>query len=520
MCIRDRNRDTRSEALDAARDIWAALGAPDISDDEAQTILSAVGYVADDSLLANIRTLTRGSFYQRLAAESQQRVERLVPMILVLAKNNETPGIVVSRMLALVRAVAGRSGYLQALSDQPEALEHLIKLFSQSSWLAGFVARQPIVIDELLTQAEIHTDAGAVFAETNAFAERLRDTPLDVQMDRFRQFRQAREMRIACKQLDGSLTLMEVSDQLSWLAESIIAGVITLVLNPLEERYGQPTFRHNDETVSSHAGVIAYGKLGGQELGFGSDLDLVFVHDSKGSAQTTNGKKSIDNAMFYARLTQKFVHFMSTNTPAGILYEIDLRLRPNGSSGVLVSGLDAYAEYQQSDAWVWEHQALMRARMVYGNKALQARFDAIRKQVLAKPRPKSELRNAVAEMRERMRQAFGTTSPGQMHLKQDAGGIADIEFIVQYLVLAHAQKHDELLAYTDNVRVLGAVQDLRLLPAAECQTLRTAYLSLRERLHRRALEEVGAVVPLDNELATIIESVTALRMRILGEETL
>jgi len=341
---------------------------------------------------------------------------------------------------------------------------------------------------------------------------------LDVQMDSVRQYRQAREMRIACAQLDGSLTLMQVSDQLSWLAESIIEGVVALVRPPLVERFGNPGYSTATlERVQSHAGVLAYGKLGGLELGFSSDLDLVFVHDSAGSRQMTDGLKPVENAVFYARLAQKFVSFMSTKTPAGLLYEIDLRLRPNGSSGVLVTGIDSFAAYQQSDAWTWEHQALMRARMVLGDDTLRARFDVVRQQILARERPSEELKSDVAKMRERMRSALGNTKPGLMHLKQDAGGVADIEFIVQYLVLAHSKTHPELLEYTDNIRVLNTVESLQLIPSADCQTLRNSYLSLRERLHRRALDEASALVPVDDELEALSAKVCALRVHILGE---
>ena len=508
---------TRHAELEKARDIWVALGTPTIDDEAAQALLQSAGFEVNESLLANIRTLTRSSFYQRLAAESQQRVERLVPLILVLVKDTEMPGQTLERMLALVKAVAGRSGYLQVLCDQPEALEHLIKLFSQSSWLAGFVVRQPIVIDELLTRSALHPDENAVFAEMNDCVARWQDNTLDMQMDLLRHFRQAREMRIACAQLDGSLTLMQVSDQLSWLAESIIAGVIALVIKPLQERFGLPTYQADGEIHFSQVGVIAYGKLGGLELGFSSDLDLVLLHDSQGSAQLTDGQKSIDNTVFYARLTQKFVHFMGTNTPAGKLYEIDLRLRPNGTSGVLVSGIDAYANYQQSEAWTWEHQALMRARMVFGDNTLRNRFARLREQVLTTQRPAAELRVEVAVMRERMRLALGNSHKGHMHLKQDAGGIADIEFIVQYLVLAHSHQHPVLLAYTDNVRVLDAVEQLQVLPAEQCQALRTAYLALRDRLHRQALDEAGPVVSLDTGLSALCNAVTTLRVRILGE---
>lgn len=502
--------------LEEARDLWAALGAESTDDESMSVLLRDAGYEPNDSLLTRIRVLCGGSFYQRLAAGSQQRLESIVPLVLLFAKETHRPATTLERMLELIRAVAGRAGYLQVLCDRPEALKHLLSLFSKSRWLAGFVVRQPIVIDELLTQVPLQHNVVAVINETQEFVQRLQKSELDVQMDSLRHYRQARQMRIAAAQLDGSLSLMQVSDQLSWLAQAIIEGVILLVKSALVERFGEPGYQLDGETQTSHVGVLAYGKLGGLELGFGSDLDLVFVHDSHGTRQLTQGKKQIENAVFYARLAQKFVHFMSTTTPAGVLYEIDLRLRPNGSSGVLVTGIDAFAQYQQSEAWTWEHQALMRARMVIGHPDLCSRFAHIRQQILGRPRPPEELRVTVSEMRERMRQSLGNTKAGLMHLKQDTGGVADIEFIVQYLVLANAHEHPELLIYTDNIRVLECVENLALLSAEDCRILRQSYINLRERLHRLALDENSPLVSMDQSLQALCDSVTHLREKILG----
>ena len=507
---------TSDKALEVEKDVWAALSTESIDEHERAGLLVSAGFVADESLLNSIDTLSRGSFYQRLTAESQSRVERIVPHILVLVKNTQDPTQTLVRMLALVRAVAGRGGYLQVLCDQPQALEHLVTLFSKSSWLAGFVARSPMVIDELLTQPTLAADAQTVFDETRTLVQSLLHSELDVQMDSLRHYRQAREMRIACAQLDGSLSLMQVSDQLSWLAESIIAGVLEIVIASLAKRYGQPGYVINEQTLHSQIGVLAYGKLGGLELGFSSDLDLVFVHDSTGTKQVTDGPKSVDNSFYYAKLAQGFVHFMGTKTPAGMLYEIDFRLRPNGNSGVLVIGIAAFSNYQNSDAWTWEHQALMRARMVFGSEHLRRRFDEIRQQVLTHNRPQAELRLAVANMRERMRCALGNKQPDLMHLKQDDGGVADIEFIVQYLVLAHAKEHPALLTFTDNIRVLDTIEQLALLPAEQCQILRSSYLALRERLHRQALDERSALVPFDDSLCDLKLHVVKLREQVLG----
>lgn len=496
--------------------IWAMLSELDI--DEQRQLLVDEGFDPSDELLAAIESVSRGSFYQRLTAKSQERLERIVPIIIQLARDHDDPSQTLTRALSLVRAVAGRSGYLQVLIDQPTVLHRLVTLFAESRWLANFVLRQPMVIDELLAGPgeNLLTDADAVREESLAQAMRLKDADLDVQMDTLRHYRQGREMRIACAQLDGTLTLMQVSDQLSWLAESLIEAVLMLVETPLNNRHGVAQCNDNGVVRETSVGVVAYGKLGGLELGFGSDLDLVFVHDSMGTQQHTDGEKSVENSVFYARLAQKFVHFMGTTTPAGMLYEIDMRLRPNGSSGVLVTGIEAFANYQQADAWTWEHQALMRARIVLAKPELRLRFNQIRAAVLGLSRSEDELRDAVAKMRERMRDALGSHQEGHMHLKQDAGGVADIEFIVQYLVLANSSKYPQLLTYTDNIRVLDIVEHEQLLDQTDTRLLRDAYLILRERLHRQALQELPPMAPLDEELVRVRDAIVALRTRILG----
>ncbi len=508
--------DADTASIEQAHDLWVALGSETIDDQQRGVLLNNEGFSPDESLLASIATLTRGSFYQHLAADSQLRVERLVPTVLMFAKECDRPGDTLGRVLNFIRAVVGRGGYLQVLNDQPQALQHLLTLFSSSRWIAGFVTSQPIVIDELLTNASLQTDVVSVFKETAEFVERLQGSELDVQMDSLRQYRQTHQMRIACAQLDGSLSVMQVSDQLTWLAESIVSAVLTLVSVPLNDRFGRPGFVDGATRVQSHVGVLAYGKLGGVELGFGSDLDLVFLHDSMGSDQVTDGPKSIDNSLYYAKLAQKFVHFMGTRTPAGILYEIDLRLRPNGSAGVMVSSIESYAKYQGSDAWTWEHQALIRARLIVGDSELQSRFASIRQSVLASKRPLNELKLSVATMRERMRTAHGNNMTGFMDLKQDSGGVADIEFIVQFLVLAYSSEHPELLTYTDNFRILECVEALQFLPVADTKALQSAYLMLRERLHRQALDEQPPLAPMDTALENLAQSVIKLRIKILG----
>ena len=515
----DGQTDAPDPVDNAARDSWAVLSSIELEEQDYADALTAYGFKPTDELMASVASVCRGAYYQRLTARGQERVDEIVPRLMQATRGQSAADEVLSRCLKFVRSVAGRSGYLQALIDKPSALALLVKLFGESLWLANFVTRQPVVLDELLIHGSVEAwpDATSVRKETLSMVARLHDEELDVQMDTLRQFRQAREFRIAIAELTGELPLMKVSDQLTWLAESLIEAVLLLVEKPLREKHGEPQCLVDGKPAPTDVGVIAYGKLGGIELGFGSDLDLVFVHSSYGDRQQTSGEKPVDNSVYYVRLAQKFVHFMTTATPAGILYEIDLRLRPNGSSGMLVTGIETFEGYQRGDAWTWEHQALMRARIVVSGPSLSKQFDQLRRVVLGQPRSPDELREAVSAMRKRMRDALGSAESDRMHLKQDDGGVADIEFVVQYLVLANAAEHPTLLTYTDNVRVLESVNALGLVTEDVAKQLTNCYLELRARLHRRALQECDAVVPYDRQLKEIVTTVVAIREEILGK---
>jgi len=524
--------DTFRRTLDAHRDVVSrnfavvlgeagtsepAVGAIEEGDAGAGAArwLERFGIEATPALTERLLGLAGGPFHRRLTARAQGRVEQLLPRLAAAAARSEVPAVALERGLDFVRAVAGRSAYLQALADRPAALARLVRLFDASEWVANLVTRHPIVVDELIGHgaATLFDDARSVREEALAEAARLADADLERQMDALRQFRQVRELRIAAAALDGELPPMQASDRLSWLAEALVAAALELVAVPLRRRYGDAL----PELV-----VVAYGKLGGLELGFGSDLDLVFLRGSEEGGEAA------------ARLVRKFAHFMGTTTPAGRVHEVDLRLRPNGGSGVLVGTLDSFEDYQRSQAWTWEHQALLRARAVYGPEPLKARFEAIRLAVLRLPRDPETVRGEVASMRERMRDALGSGAartpaartpaartpparmPAAMHLKQDAGGIADIEFIVQYLALRHAADAPSLVRFTDNVRVLEEAGRLGLLAPDDVAALRDDYVELRERLHRRALALADAVVPLDPALEALCTRVIGRRERLLG----
>jgi len=309
---------------------------------------------------------------------------------------------------------------------------------------------------------------------------------------------------------------MQVSDQLTWLAEAILGEVLELARAHLVARHGEPSAGPGAAPPSLL--VVGYGKLGGIELAHGSDLDLVFLHDADGALDTT-GDRPISNEQFFIRLGQRMIHMLNTRTVSGVLYEVDMRLRPSGDSGLLVSSLPAFARYQEENAWNWEHQALVRARAVAGSDALAARFAAIRHAILARARDRATLTREVCAMRHRMRTHLGSAAqgrdPGLFDLKQDPGGIVDIEFVVQFLVLAESHRHPELTRWTDNIRILGDLEAAGVLCAEDADVLREAYKDYRMAGHRLQLQRQPALVPMA-EVAPRSAAVTAIWERLMN----
>ncbi|NNL40906.1 MAG: bifunctional glutamine synthetase adenylyltransferase/deadenyltransferase, partial [Desulfobacterales bacterium] len=302
--------------------------------------------------------------------------------------------------------------------------------------------------------------------------------------------------RVAAADVTGSLPLMRVSDNLSYIAETLLNEVVEIAWTYLVEKHGTPTCLLNGKKCDRGFVVIAYGKLGGIELGYASDLDLVFLHaGSKG--QTTGGMRQIDNAQFFSRLGQRVVHILTAHTRAGNLYEIDMRLRPSGSSGVLVSQIESFSDYQHKNAWTWEHQALARARAICGDIHLMEHFNQVQKKVLLLPRDKTKLQGEVCDMRERIRKERLKPKPGIFNIKQGRGGIVDIEFLVQYLVLLNSNKYPELLKFTDNVRQIQSLNETKVIDEYTANLLRHAYLIFRAVAHRFSLQEKPAEVTED-----------------------
>jgi len=521
--------DGEALELQSGNELSAKLDSPD----ELTQWFKGEGY-ADPARLVEAVSSFRGSgFYANLSETARNRVEQLLPQLMQAASRqpqddveseqaqgaNEMRDQTLLRMLELVRAVAGRSGYLQILVERPAALDLLAGLFCRSSWLAGFVTRHPIVIDELLDEQRLQAlpDSQELGAQATQILERLKDQDLEMQMDALRQFKLGNTTRAAVSQLQGLADNEEVSRQLTRIAEAALNASSQLVQVRLHEQYGKPHFKKakQKQPVQSEFAIVAYGKLGSGEMGFGSDLDIVFLHDSEGDDQQTDGERVLENSRYFARAAQKIVHFITTLTPAGALYQIDARLRPNGRAGMLVSSLQSFESYQHEQAWVWEHQALVRARVVVGSESFSERFERVRSSVLSAERDPAETAKAIAEMRTRMASELDQKSGDRFDLKQGRGGLVDIEFIVQYLVLTGANQNPEMLASRDALSLLQRSAALGLLPQPEADSLSEACRMWHDQVHQAALQETSAVVATNPDIERHRGKVTAVWDRIL-----
>ncbi|MFQ6573653.1 bifunctional [glutamate--ammonia ligase]-adenylyl-L-tyrosine phosphorylase/[glutamate--ammonia-ligase] adenylyltransferase [Pseudomonas sp. UM16] len=453
--------------------------------------------------LAGLRASPQLRAMQRLGRE---RLDAFIPRLLAQAVEHADPDLVLERVLPLVEAVARRSAYLVLLTENPGALRRLLTLCAASPWIAEQITRFPLLLDELLNEGRLFSPplAPELAAELRERLTRIPEDDLEQQMEALRHFKLAHNLRVAASEIAGNLPLMKVSDYLTWLAEAILNQVLALAWRQTVARHGQPK-RSDGSLCDPGFIIIGYGKVGGIELGHGSDLDLVFIHDGDPQAET-DGAKPIDSAQFFTRLGQRIIHLLTTQTNSGQLYDVDMRLRPSGASGLLVSSLGAFERYQQNEAWTWEHQALVRARVLAGCPNVGSAFEAVRAQILGQARDLSKLQAEVSEMRAKMRDNLGTKlsaagtagnayEPGvPFDIKQDAGGIVDIEFMVQYAALAWSHDHPELLRWTDNIRILEELEQAGLMPASDAVLLREVYKAFRSAAHRQALQKQAGVI--------------------------
>lgn len=450
--------------------------------------LTELGYENPTSSLGRIAELRGSVRFRRMSASGQARVDRLLPRLLRAAAAFPPAGTTFERLLGLVDSIGRRESYLALLIEFPQALESVARLASLSSWAADYLARHPMLLDELLDPHQLaEPDWTALDARlTTELAEAGGNT--ERQMDLLRNFKHAQTFRLLALDLADAVTLERLSDHLSDLATRILRHVLAIAWTHVRTR-------HRDDP---HFAVIAYGKFGGKELGYASDLDLIFLYRDEAPEAPEN----------YARLAQRINTWLTSFTGAGILYETDLRLRPDGASGLLVSRFDAFESYQRTQAWVWEHQALTRARFVAGDAAIGAAFEQLRIDVLQLPREPEALRKEVLAMRERMRE--GHPNPSSLFdLKHDPGGIIDVEFAVQYLVLAHAREHADLTGNIGNIALLRRAGELLLIDADLATRAGDAYREYRRAQHALRLrgDQYARADPADftAERATVLE---------------
>ncbi|MGL5660017.1 MAG: bifunctional [glutamate--ammonia ligase]-adenylyl-L-tyrosine phosphorylase/[glutamate--ammonia-ligase] adenylyltransferase [Aeromonas sp.] len=496
--------------------LWLDLWRTELDASELSPLLSAQG-VADPSALAGALLRFKEEHHRRqVGPHGRIALAEVMPALLRRVISSAAPAQLFERVCALLTRIFTRSAYLQLLAENPGALHQLVRLCDESALVSEQLARYPILLDELLDPQHLYhpTPLDQYKPQLRQFLLRIPKEDMEQQMEALRQFKQVQLLRIVAADIAGALPLMKVSDHLTWLAEAICEEVVNQAWTQMSERYGVPP----EVAASGQQGfaVIAYGKLGGIELGYSSDLDLVFLH-SGDPHRDTDGRKPIDSRQFYLRLAQRILHLFSTRTQSGILYEIDMRLRPSGDAGLLVSSLGAYQQYQQHDAWTWEHQALVRARAIYGDDGILAEFEQIRRQVLATHRDLPTLACEVRKMRHKMRDHLLQANPALFDLKQSPGGMVDIEFIAQFLVLAHAYREpDALTRWSDNVRIFDECVLVGVLTLAQATSLKQAYLKIRNLGHRLTLSEISRKVSGD-QLQQERGHVLAIWQQLLGQ---
>ncbi|MBR0568538.1 bifunctional [glutamate--ammonia ligase]-adenylyl-L-tyrosine phosphorylase/[glutamate--ammonia-ligase] adenylyltransferase [Azoarcus sp. L1K30] len=453
--------------------IWSGADDTELS----TPALATLGYRDPAAAARRLATIRSSPRYQQLPNKIRGRLDALMPRVLEAAAATPDADVALSRSLDLLEGISKRGAYLALLQQYPQALRRVVDLIGASRWAAQYLGRHPILLDELLDDRNLETapDWDRFAAELAAQLDAI-EPDMERQMDLMREQHHAQSFRLLTQDIAGLLTVEKLADHLSALADAMLALTVPLCWRKIKIRHREtPTFA-----------VISYGKLGGKELGYASDLDIVFIYDDDAP----------EAAEVYTRLAQRINTWLSSRTAAGILFETDLRLRPNGDSGLIACSLESFRKYQMESAWVWEHQALTRARFSAGDPALGAAFEHIRSEVLRMPRDLARLRADVLEMRNKMRDAHAGKS-SQFDLKHDSGGLVDVEFLIQYLVLGYAHTHPELTGNLGNIALLRIAGELRLIPADLAIACGDSYRHLRHLQHRQRLNDLASRVPLE-----------------------
>ncbi|MDD4880283.1 MAG: bifunctional [glutamate--ammonia ligase]-adenylyl-L-tyrosine phosphorylase/[glutamate--ammonia-ligase] adenylyltransferase [Gallionellaceae bacterium] len=463
----------------------------------ARSRLDALGYDDCAAVLERLAALRSSSRYAGLPAVNKTALDGLLPPLIEVAARQANPDDTLTRILTLLEAISRRAPYLLLLREYPQTLAQVARIVGASPWAARYLTNQPHLLDELLDpRALMSTPDWSLLRDELKSRLAAFDGDLERQMDELRHFKQSETFRLLAQDLAGMWTLEHLSDQLAALADLLLAQTLELVWADLPRKHcARPAFA-----------VIAYGKLGGKELGYASDLDIVFLYDDPHP----------DAQDLYARLGKRMNTWMSTLTGAGVLYETDLRLRPDGAAGLLVSSIEAFDDYQHHHAWTWEHQAITRARYSCGDATVGEQFATIRDTILRLPRDLAKLRTDVLEMRQKMRDGHPNASE-LFDLKHDRGGLVDVEFAMQYLILAHSAAQPELTANRGNIALLGIAGGLGLIPAGVAADAADAYRELRRRQHQVKLQGAEHARLPAGEIAGEITAVGSLWQAVFGQ---
>lgn len=465
--------------------IWQAVS-PESAGDATTEALAASGI--DDVSLAQrvLQDFLTGRSVRMLSGQGRQRLDKLMPLLLSEVIKGNYPSKTLSRLLDFLSSITGRTSYVAFLAERPQTLDLLIKLCDTSDWITHYLTRHPMLLDELLNPATLFApqDKKGLQQELEEALSHIVEGDQEAWLNQLRHFKQTQILRIAAADIMDALPLMRVSDHLTWIAEVVLEKILDNAWGELVAKYGEPQAGRVNRKIAEFA-IIGYGKLGGLEMGYGSDLDLVFLHDAE-SDQQTSGESVQSNGQFFARLGQRIISILNTFTTAGKLYEVDMRLRPSGGAGLLVSNIEAFKRYQLDHAWMWEHQALVRARPVAGSAKLAEWFLANRREILCRKRDHAEVVAEVRKMREKMWQTHHAGE--KFNLKKSPGGITDIEFMVQYLVLVYAHEKPQLTTWTDNIRILESLAKEAVVDAGVAERLADIYRQCRDEIHRLTLK--------------------------------
>ncbi|MBT7408586.1 MAG: bifunctional [glutamate--ammonia ligase]-adenylyl-L-tyrosine phosphorylase/[glutamate--ammonia-ligase] adenylyltransferase [Methylococcales bacterium] len=489
----DTQQSTKNDEIET---VWSQLWNGLNPEDDIYNHLSQNGYRNAKQVLYRLQKFQQSSMVKALSKKGRSRLDTLMPKVLISLTHFEQPEIILYRVLDLLEKIVRRTSYLALLIENPMVLEQLTKLSAISPWITKLLSRYPLLLDELLDPKKLYSPPNETELknELDILINTCDEDDLEFQMDILRQFAHTNMLRVAAAEITDVMPVQLASRHLANIAKVVLNSILTIAWNYMVKAYGTPQFTQDGKTLDAGFIIIAYGKLGGNELSYSSDLDLVFLYNGCGLQQFTSGSKSVDNSLFFSRLGQRVIHLLNTQTASGILYEVHMRLRPSGSSGLLVSNINAYLDYQQKEAWTWEHQALVRATPIAGSTELMAQFNDIRKTILCLKRDPQQLITDVKNMREKMRNELAVQQNDIFDLKQHKGGISDIEFIVQHAILASANEHPEIVEQTSMHDLLNHLTSINYLTEQESSQLDKAYRALRATLHKNTLEEKANIV--------------------------